>query len=108
MVAAPGGEVPDYPAGRMRGGNSSAGRPDSVEQAAEPIGATGQRRMRMPTVKADHAVQLAIGGMTCGSCAARVQRKLNKLDGVTASVNLATATASVAHETADVTVTGRR
>lgn len=52
----------------------------------------------MPTVKADHAVQLEIGGMTCGSCAARVQRKLNKLDGVTASVNLATATASVAHD----------
>ncbi|MGI8416185.1 MAG: heavy metal translocating P-type ATPase [Nakamurella sp.] len=50
----------------------------------------------MPVTKADHVVQLAIGGMTCGSCAARVQRKLNKLDGVDATVNLATATASVA------------
>ena len=39
--------------------------------------------------------ELAIGGMTCASCAARVQKKLNKLDGVTATVNFATATASV-------------
>ena len=39
--------------------------------------------------------EFAIGGMTCASCAARVQKKLNKLDGVTATVNFATATASV-------------
>ncbi len=35
-------------------------------------------------------VELVIGGMTCAACAARVQAKLNKLDGVTATVNLAT------------------
>jgi Cu+-exporting ATPase len=35
-------------------------------------------------------VELVIGGMTCAACAARVQAKLNKLDGVTASVNLST------------------
>ncbi|MGD0605611.1 MAG: heavy metal translocating P-type ATPase [Streptosporangiaceae bacterium] len=40
---------------------------------------------------------LAIEGMTCGSCAARVERQLNKLDGVTASVNLATETATVSY-----------
>jgi P-type Cu+ transporter len=40
-------------------------------------------------------VELAIGGMTCASCAARVQKKLNKLDGVTATVNFATETATV-------------
>jgi P-type Cu+ transporter len=40
-------------------------------------------------------VELAIGGMTCGSCAARIERKLNKLDGVTAAVNYATETAQV-------------
>ena len=34
--------------------------------------------------------ELAIGGMTCAACAARVQAKLNKVDGVTASVNLST------------------
>jgi Cu+-exporting ATPase len=41
-------------------------------------------------------VELAIGGMTCASCANRIERKLNKLDGVTASVNYATEKASVA------------
>ncbi|HJQ45673.1 MAG TPA: heavy metal translocating P-type ATPase [Amycolatopsis sp.] len=40
-------------------------------------------------------VELAIGGMTCASCAMRVEKKLNKLDGVTASVNYATERAKV-------------
>ena len=41
------------------------------------------------------AVDLEIGGMTCASCANRVERKLNKIDGVTASVNYATEKAHV-------------
>ena len=40
-------------------------------------------------------VELAIGGMTCASCANRIEKRLNKLDGVTASVNYATEKASV-------------
>ncbi|WP_274534436.1 heavy metal translocating P-type ATPase [Amycolatopsis sp. CB00013] len=40
-------------------------------------------------------VELAIGGMTCASCAARVERKLNKVDGVSATVNYATEKAQV-------------
>ncbi|QRP50275.1 cation-translocating P-type ATPase [Amycolatopsis sp. FDAARGOS 1241] len=40
-------------------------------------------------------LELAIGGMTCASCANRIERKLNKLDGVTASVNYATEKARV-------------
>ncbi|WP_281964902.1 heavy metal translocating P-type ATPase [Serinicoccus marinus] len=40
-------------------------------------------------------VDLAISGMTCASCSARIERKLNKVDGVEASVNLATEKASV-------------
>ena len=40
-------------------------------------------------------VELTIGGMTCASCATRIERKLNKLDGVTATVNYATEQASV-------------
>ncbi len=44
---------------------------------------------------ADGRVELAISGMTCASCAARVEKKLNKLDGVTATVNFATETARV-------------
>ncbi|GAA3058515.1 heavy metal translocating P-type ATPase [Pseudonocardia yunnanensis] len=40
-------------------------------------------------------IELSIGGMTCASCANRVERKLNKLDGVTASVNYATEKARI-------------
>jgi Cu+-exporting ATPase len=40
-------------------------------------------------------VELPITGMTCASCANRIERKLNKLEGVTASVNYATAKARV-------------
>ena len=39
-----------------------------------------------------------VGGMTCASCAARVEKKLNRLDGVTASVNYATETATVSYD----------
>jgi Cu+-exporting ATPase len=42
-------------------------------------------------------VELEITGMTCASCANRIERKLNKLDGVTASVNYATEKARVAY-----------
>jgi len=38
---------------------------------------------------------LPISGMTCASCANRIERKLNKLDGVTATVNYATEKATV-------------
>ncbi len=41
------------------------------------------------------SAELAISGMTCASCAARIEKKLNKLDGVTAAVNFATETARV-------------
>lgn len=40
---------------------------------------------------------LAVGGMTCAACVTRVERKLAKLDGVSASVNLATGRARVHH-----------
>ena len=40
-------------------------------------------------------IELEIGGMTCASCANRVERKLNKLDGVTAAVNYATEKARI-------------
>jgi Cu+-exporting ATPase len=40
-------------------------------------------------------VELQIGGMTCASCAVRIEKKLNKIDGVTATVNFATEKARV-------------
>ncbi|WP_405465737.1 heavy metal translocating P-type ATPase [Streptomyces jietaisiensis] len=42
-------------------------------------------------------VELLIGGMTCASCAARVEKKLNRMEGVTATVNYATEKAKVAY-----------
>jgi Cu+-exporting ATPase len=42
-------------------------------------------------------VELEIGGMTCASCAARIEKKLNRMDGVTASVNYATEKAKVGY-----------
>ncbi|MGB3301124.1 heavy metal translocating P-type ATPase [Gordonia sp. (in: high G+C Gram-positive bacteria)] len=44
---------------------------------------------------ADREVDLELIGMTCASCANRIERKLNKLDGVTATVNYATEQAHV-------------
>ena len=43
----------------------------------------------------DAGIELEIGGMTCASCANRIERKLNKLDGISASVNYATEKARV-------------
>ncbi|NUS27673.1 MAG: cadmium-translocating P-type ATPase [Streptomyces sp.] len=54
-------------------------------------------------------VELVIGGMTCASCAARVEKKLNRMDGVTATVNYATEKAKVTYaegvEVADLIAT---
>ncbi|GAA1479853.1 heavy metal translocating P-type ATPase [Gordonia sinesedis] len=64
----------------------------------EPMGAA-----EAPT--AHRRVQLDVSGMTCGACAARVERKLNKSDGVHASVNYATRIATIDAEP-DVTDEG--
>ncbi|MET7988012.1 heavy metal translocating P-type ATPase [Streptomyces sp. NPDC005281] len=61
-----------------------------------PIGATSE-------------IELSIGGMTCASCAARVEKKLNRMDGVVATVNYATEKAKVSYpegmEVADLIAT---
>ncbi|WKX71693.1 cation-translocating P-type ATPase [Streptomyces sp. XD-27] len=49
------------------------------------------------TVTGTAEVELAIGGMTCASCAARVEKKLNRMDGVEATVNYATEKAKVTY-----------
>lgn len=43
------------------------------------------------------AVEFSIGGMTCASCAARIEKKLNRMDGVEATVNYATEKAHVSY-----------
>ncbi|MEU7042779.1 heavy metal translocating P-type ATPase [Streptomyces varsoviensis] len=49
------------------------------------------------TVAHSNQVELSIGGMTCASCAARIEKKLNRMDGVAATVNFATEKARVSY-----------
>jgi P-type Cu+ transporter len=51
--------------------------------------------MTSPVSEPGQSVELIIGGMTCASCAARVEKKLNRMDGVSATVNYATEKAKV-------------
>ena len=51
-----------------------------------------------PDERTRSRVELALGGMTCASCAARIEKRLNRLDGVAATVNFATEQASVAFD----------
>ncbi|MFD4263588.1 cation transporter [Streptomyces sp. NPDC058534] len=53
--------------------------------------------MTTGTTIAPAGVELAIGGMTCASCAARIEKKLNRMDGVSATVNYATEKAKVSY-----------
>ena len=56
------------------------------------------------SVEPEARVQLALEGMTCAACANRIERKLNKLEGVEASVNYATEQAAVRYDPARVVV----
>ena len=57
-----------------------------------------------PQEQAPTRVDLALEGMTCAACATRIERRLNKLDGVAASVNFATEKAAVRFDAGRVTV----
>ncbi len=50
-----------------------------------------------PTTTPGGHVELAVGGMTCASCAARVERRLNRIEGVAATVNFATEHADITY-----------
>jgi len=54
-----------------------------------------------PVASAGHTT-LTLRGMTCAACASRIERKLNKLDGVAATVNFATESATVRYDTSRV------
>ncbi|NIJ10392.1 Cu+-exporting ATPase [Saccharomonospora amisosensis] len=58
---------------------------------------SGTSRIEPVSGAAEHEIELAISGMTCASCAMRIERKLNKLDGVSATVNYATEKATVSY-----------
>ncbi len=55
------------------------------------------------TAAAPDRLELPIEGMTCASCAARIERKLNKLDGVLATINYATEKAAVEYDASLIT-----
>ncbi|MGW2958110.1 heavy metal translocating P-type ATPase [Streptomyces sp. NPDC001220] len=70
---------------------------------------TAETRIAEPAPGPTAEVELLIGGMTCASCAARVEKKLNRMDGVTATVNYATGKAKATYpggvEVADLIAT---
>ena len=61
---------------------------DPVRSVPPASGRTGTASVRDATDL--RVVDVAVGGMTCASCVARVEKKLGRLDGVRATVNLAT------------------
>ena len=52
----------------------------------------------MSTAEAPRRIELPIEGMTCASCAVRIEKRLNQLEGVSASVNYATENAAVSFD----------
>ena len=81
--------VPDEQrAGGRRRGRIRAGGGLTVSELANESSA--QRAAPAPST-----VDLQVGGMTCASCAARIEKKLNRIPGVSASVNYATGNAHV-------------
>ena len=68
---------------------TATARPADAPPATRGLGTAA------PPASGTREIELSIEGMTCAACAARVEKKLNKLDDVRASVNYATATARV-------------
>ncbi|WP_371663529.1 heavy metal translocating P-type ATPase [Streptomyces sp. NBC_00280] len=54
-------------------------------------------RLPSPASGSASEVELSIGGMTCASCSARIEKKLNRMDGVTATVNYSTEKAKISY-----------
>lgn len=59
------------------------------------VGSQDEPAAALRTQVGNRVIELDVQGMTCASCAARIEKKLNKLDGVQASVNYATEKAHV-------------
>jgi Cu+-exporting ATPase len=69
--------------------------PQPVKTRAPELEAITTTTVARPAPTALRCYEILVGGMTCAACAARVERRLNKLDGVTATVNYATERARV-------------
>jgi P-type Cu+ transporter len=72
---------------------STTGRPGTGSGTSSGTGTGTEEAAALAT--AGPPLELIIGGMSCGSCAARIERRLNRLDGVAATVNYATERAYV-------------
>ncbi|MFJ9950450.1 heavy metal translocating P-type ATPase [Kitasatospora sp. NPDC091207] len=66
-----------------------------ADTAADPAAAAGGPRDQDGGAAVRDRVELSIGGMTCASCAARIEKKLNRMEGVEATVNYATEKARI-------------
>ncbi|MGH9019168.1 MAG: heavy-metal-associated domain-containing protein, partial [Acidimicrobiales bacterium] len=90
--------------GRRRPGPFDSGGTVSSSTASLIVatGAFAETRGRDSASRA--VVSVEIGGMTCGSCAARIERRLNDLDGVEASVNYAAEKARVTVDDLDLPI----
>src|SRR6266545_3054151 len=79
--------------------------PHCVRRSKRPATRPRRTRAMATATKSDATteVRLDLEGMTCASCAARIEKRLNKLDGVEATVNFATEQATV-HCDADLPV----
>ncbi len=76
--------LPGLPVTQLRDGVSTSGK-----------GGRRNQVQRTATQHGSNVVSFAVSGMTCGSCAARIDRTLNELEGVNACVNYATERARV-------------
>ena len=85
---------------RRRGGRAAGRRGDPRRDRGSGVRGS---LMAVATPETE-TLRLDVEGMTCASCAARIERKLNKLDGVEATVNYATEAASVSFDPASVSV----
>ena len=57
----------------------------------------------MPVETSPEKIEIAIEGMTCAACSSRIEKVLNRLPGVQASVNLATEKANISFDPAQTT-----
>src|SRR5689334_16611994 len=85
---------------RSRGHCSGHARAPVRPRRRDPHARRFDTPFRYPGAMA--TAELPITGMTCASCANRIERRLNRLDGVTATVNYATEKATVSYDAAEV------
>jgi len=85
--------VPAVAEGTVAAAPASTSAPAPALRIAHDLATGDQARVAQGPAA---AVELRIGGMTCASCAARVENKLNRMPGVSATVNYATDNAWVA------------